>query len=48
MLLLSGGFFGVFLVLTIVVKYLSLLVGLVFRRQKYLVESVEKLQGDEG
>lgn len=48
MLLLSGGFFGAFLVLTIVVKYLSLLVDLVFRRQKYLVESVEKLQGDEG
>lgn len=43
MLVLSGGFFGVFLILTIVLKYLSLLVDLVFKKQKYLVESVEKI-----
>lgn len=43
MLLLSGGFFGVFLILTLVLKYLSILVNLVFKKQKYLVESVEKI-----
>ena len=43
MLVMTGGFFGVFTLLTIVMKYLSLLVDLVFRRQKYLVESVEKI-----
>lgn len=43
MLVLTLGFFGVFLILAIVLKYLSLLVDLVFRHQKYLVESVEKL-----
>ena len=44
MFVLTVGFAGLFLVLTLVVKYLSLLVDLVFRRQKYLVESIEKLQ----
>lgn len=43
MLLLTGGFFGVFLVLALVLKYLSLLVDLIFKKQKYLVESVEKI-----
>lgn len=43
MLLLTGGFFGIFLVLSIVLKYLSLLIDLTFRRPVYLVESVEKL-----
>lgn len=47
MLLLCGGFFGVFLLLTFILKYLSLLVDLVFRRQKYLVESVEKIQSED-
>lgn len=44
MLVMTMGFFGVFLILAVVLKYLSLLVDLIFRRQKYLVESVEKLQ----
>lgn len=43
MLVMTIGFFGVFAVLAIVLKYLSLLVNLVFKQQKYLVESVEKL-----
>lgn len=43
MLLLSGGFFGVFLLLAIVIKYLSVLVDLVFKRHKYLIESIEKI-----
>lgn len=44
MLMMTGGFFGVFLILAIVMKYLSLLVDLIFRRQTYLIESVEKIK----
>ena len=44
MLVLTLGFAGLFAVLTIVVKYLSLLVDLNFKKQKYLVESIEKIQ----
>lgn len=47
MLVLSAGFFGVFLLLTFIIKYLSLLVDLVFKNQRYLVESVEKLQNGQ-
>ena len=43
MLVISIGFFGVFLILALVLKYLSLLVDLIFRQQKYLVEGIEKL-----
>ena len=43
MLVVTGGFFGVFLLLAIVLKYLALLVEMVFKQQKYLVESVEKI-----
>ena len=44
MFVLTLGFAGVFAVLAIVVKYLSLLVDLIFKKQKYLIESVEKIQ----
>ncbi len=44
MLMLTGGFFAVFLLLGFVLKYLALLVELIFRKQTYLVESVEKLK----
>ena len=44
MLVLSGGLAGLFVILTIAIKYLSLLVGLVFRKQDYLIEGIEKLQ----
>lgn len=44
MFVLTMGFLGVFLILTIVLKYMSLLVDLVFKKQKYLVEGVEKIQ----
>lgn len=44
MFVLTLGFAGLFAVLTIVVKYLSLLVDLTFKKQKYLVESIEKIQ----
>ena len=40
---LSLGFMGLFGLLTIVLKYLSVIVGLIFRHQHYLIEDVEKL-----
>ncbi len=42
MALLSFGFFGMFLILTFVVKYMSLILNLVFSRKEYLVESIER------
>ena len=44
MAVISAGFSGVFLLFAIVIKYLSLLVNLVFQNQKYLVASVDKVQ----
>ena len=44
MFVLTMGFFGVFAILAMVLKYLSLLVKLVFTKQKYLVENIEKIQ----
>ncbi len=43
MLFLSVAFFGLFGILTIVIKYLQLLVNLVFKRKQYSFESIEKL-----
>ncbi|MCQ4023111.1 MULTISPECIES: glycosyltransferase [unclassified Ruminococcus] len=43
MLVITGSFFGVFAILTIIIKYLSLLVNLIFKKQRYLVESIEKI-----
>lgn len=42
-LFLSVCFFGLFGVLTIIIKYLQLLVDMVFKRKHYSFESVEKL-----
>lgn len=42
-LFLSVAFFGLFGILTIVIKYLQLLVDLVFKRKQYNFESIEKL-----
>lgn len=44
MLILSGGFLGVFVLLTVLIKYVSMILKLLSNRQKYLVESVEKLR----
>ena len=44
MFVLTLGLAGLFLVLTIVVKYLSLILKLTFEKQDYLVESIEKFQ----
>lgn len=43
MLFLSVAFFGLFVILAIVIKYLSLLLNLNFRRQRYMFTSIEKL-----
>ena len=40
---LAMGFFGVFAILTIVLKYLSVLLNLIFRQQRYLVSEIEKV-----
>lgn len=42
-LFLSFAFFGLFGILTIIVKYLQILVNLVFKRKRYSFESIEKL-----
>ena len=43
MLVLSVGLAGLFGILSIVIKYLSVIIGLVFRRANYVTRSVEKL-----
>jgi len=43
MLVTTGGFFGVFSILGIIIKFLSILVDLVFKKQKYVIESIEKI-----
>ena len=45
MLFFSGAFFALFAIMTMVVKYLSLILGLVFNKQKYMIESIEKIAG---
>lgn len=42
-LFLSVAFFGLFGILTIIVKYLQLLIDMVFKRKHYSFESIEKL-----
>ncbi len=44
MLVVTLGFSGLFCLLTVIIKYLSILIELVFKKQKYFVESVEKIQ----
>ena len=43
MLLMSGSFFGVFSILAVIIKYLSVLIELVFSKQNQMVESIEKI-----
>lgn len=45
MIVISGAFFALFAILAVVIKYLSVVLQLVFQRQKYVLESVEKLTG---
>ena len=43
MLLMSTSFFGIFAVLAVVLKYLSVITGLIFKKQHYIFSSIEKL-----
>ena len=43
MLFLAFGFFGIFTLLAIILKYLSLIINLIFKNKNYLVESIEKI-----
>lgn len=40
---LALGFFGVFALLTIILKYLSVMLNLIFKQQRYLVSDIEKV-----
>lgn len=40
---LAFGFFGVFALLTIILKYLSVILNLIFKRQRYLIADIEKI-----
>lgn len=42
-LFMSVAFFGLFGILTVIIKYLQILVNLVFKRKQYSFESIEKL-----
>ena len=42
-LFLAFSFFGLFGILTIIIKYLQIMVNLVFKRQRYSFESIEKM-----
>lgn len=42
-LFLSVAFFGLFGILTVIIKYLQLIIELVFKRKRYNFESIEKL-----
>ena len=43
MLFLSFGFSGIFLIFAIIIKYLSIIINLIFKKMYYLIESVEKV-----
>lgn len=43
MLVITGAFFGVFVLLAVIIKYLSVLTQLVFNKQEYRIESIEKI-----
>lgn len=43
-LVISFGFLGLFFSQSIIIKYLSLNLDMLFRKQKYLIESIERIQ----
>lgn len=43
MLFLSVAFFAVFVLLAIIIKYLSIIMSLTFNKQRYIIESIEKI-----
>ncbi len=42
---LTFGFFGVFALLTLTLKYLSVILNLIFKQQRYLIADIEKVAG---
>ena len=42
-LFIAFGFFGVFAILAIIIKYLSLLLDLIFKKEKYFISSIDKI-----
>ena len=44
MLFLASGFFGIFLILTIIIKYLSIILNLIFKKTNFLIESIDKIK----
>ena len=43
MLVMTGSFFAVFILFAIVIKYLSVIVQMLFKKQDYHIESIEKI-----
>ena len=43
MLFMGLSFFGIFAIMAVILKYLSLITNLVFKKQEYVFESIEKL-----
>ena len=43
MLVMSFGFFGLFIILAFVLKYLSVILNLVFTHKQYVIESIQKI-----
>lgn len=41
--LMSFGFFGLFLLMTLILKYLSVILNLIFKKQRYVITGIEKL-----
>lgn len=46
MLVITGSFFAVFILFAIVIKYLSVISQMIFSKQNYRIESIEKLSGN--
>ncbi len=45
---MAFGFMGVFSLLTIILKYLSVMLNLIFKNQRYLIEGIEKINDNNG
>ncbi len=41
--LMAFGFFGLFLLMTLILKYLSVILNLVFKKQRYVISGIDKL-----
>ncbi len=41
--LIAFGFFGLFLLMTLILKYLSVILSLIFKKQRYVISGVDKL-----